>query len=259
MSAEKEIKSSYIIPNLDRALRAMELLADNPQGLTMSEIADGLDIPKNSAFRITATMEHRGFLERHPSTKAFILTNKMTSISHATMAEKSLVENAWPSMLELRDQCLETILFGTLIDTKGVVLEQAPAHHGFKFTVDIGTQFALHTAAPGKAMLAHMSKREQDRFIRAMSFEKYTKNTITSGDDFRKELAKAKSQGYGVDCDEEREGMRCIAAPIFNEKRQPIAAIWLTGPSSRIPIKNFSKLGQQCIQAAQEISKRLGA
>ena len=61
MSNEGEIKNSYIIPNLDRALRVMELLADNPKGLTMSEIAENLDIPKNSAFRITATMEHRGF------------------------------------------------------------------------------------------------------------------------------------------------------------------------------------------------------
>ncbi|WDE95332.1 IclR family transcriptional regulator [Lentisphaera profundi] len=259
MSSEKETKSSYIIPNLDRALRVMELLADNPKGLTMSEISDALKIPKNSAFRITATMDHRGFLERDPLSKAYILTNKMTNISHSTLAEKSLVENAWPSMLQLRDETLETILFGTLVDTKGVVLEQAPAHHGFKFTVDIGTQFGLHTAAPGKAMLAHMSEREQDRFIQAMSFEKYTKNTITNADDFRTELAKAKIQGYGVDCDEEREGMRCVAAPVFNSKRQPIAAIWLTGPSSRIPIKNFPKLGQACIDAATEISKKLGA
>jgi IclR family transcriptional regulator, acetate operon repressor len=259
MSSEKEIKSSYIIPNLDRALRVMELLADNPKGLTMSEISDALEIPKNSAFRITATMEHRGFLERDPISKAFILTNKMTNISHSTIAEKSLVENAWPSMQKLRDECMETILFGTLIDTKGVVLEQASARHSFKFTVDIGTQFDLHTAAPGKAILAYMSSSEQDHFIKAMSFEAFTKNTITNAVDYQEELIKVKAQGYGIDCDEEREGMRCIAAPVFNSKRQAIAAIWLTGPSSRLPIKNFPKLGQLCIDAANEISKRLGA
>lgn len=259
MSAEKEIKSSYIIPNLDRALRVMELLADNPKGLTMSEISDALEIPKNSAFRITATMEHRGFLERDPLSKAFILTNKMTNISHSTIAEKSLVENAWESMLKLRDESMETVLFGTLVNTKGVVLEQAPARHSFKFTVDIGTQFDLHTAAPGKAVLAYMSAREQSHYIKAMNFEQFTKNTISNADDYYEELKKVKVQGFGVDCDEEREGMRCVAAPIFNSKRQPIAAIWLTGPSSRIPIKNFPKLGQLCIDAATEISKKLGA
>ena len=259
MSSDGEIKNSYIIPHLDRALRVMELLADNPKGLTMSEIADSLEIPKNSAFRITATMEHRGFLERDPLTKAFILTNKMTNISHATIAEKSLVENAWPTMLKLRDGSLETILFGTLVDTKGVVLEQAPARHSFKFTVDIGTQFDLHTAAPGKAMLAYMSETEQKRFIKAMTFDQFTKNTISNAADYYAELKKVKIQGYGVDCDEEREGMRCIAAPVFNAKKQPIASIWLTGPSSRLPVKDFPKLGKLCIEAATEISRKLGA
>ncbi|NQZ59735.1 MAG: IclR family transcriptional regulator, partial [Lentisphaeraceae bacterium] len=228
---DKKIKdSSYIIPNLDRALRVMELLSDHPKGLTMSEIADSLEIPKNSAFRITATMEYRGFLERNPTTKAFCLTNKMTSISHSTMAEKSLVENAWGNMQELRDECMETILFGTLIDHEGVVLEQAPGKHNFKFTVDVGTRFSLHTAAPAKAMLAHMSEPEVEQILAKVEFTKLTKNTILSAQAYKEELIKTRVQGFGVDCDEERDGMRCIGSAIFNEKNQPVAAVWLTGP-----------------------------
>ena len=255
----KKIKdNSYIIPNLDRALRVMELLSDHPQGLTMSEIADSLKIPKNSAFRITATMEYRGFLERNPSTKAYCLTNKMTNISYSTIAEKSLVESAWTSMQSLRDQCMETILFGTLIGHKGVVLEQAPSSHNFKFTVDIGTQFDLHTAAPGKAILAHLSDSESNKLIKKMTFQKFTEKTITSAEEYKEHLKKVKSLGYGIDCDEEREGMRCIAAAVFNEKKYPVAAIWLTGPSSRIPQRDFPKLGKMIVKAAAEISKKLG-
>lgn len=256
----KKIKdSSYIIPNLDRALRVMELLSDHPQGLTMSEIADNLGIPKNSAFRITATMEYRGFLERNPSTKAFCLTNKMTNISYSTIAEKSLVESAWEIMQSLRDECMETILFGTLIGHKGVVLEQAPSSHNFKFTVDIGTQFDLHTAAPGKAILANVSASECKKIVNKMTFEKFTDKTITSAKEFMEHIKKVKEVGYGIDCDEEREGMRCIAAPVFNEKKYPVASIWLTGPSSRIPQRDFPKLGKMVIDAAAKISKKLGA
>ena len=255
----KQIKdSSYIIPNLDRALRVMELLSDYPQGLTMSEIADSLKIPKNSAFRIIATMEYRGFLERNLNTKAYCLTNKMTNISYSTIAEKSLVESAWPSMQSLRDKCMETILFGTLIGHKGVVLEQAPGAHNFKFTVDIGTQFDLHTAAPGKAILAKVSEAEARKVVNKMSFEQFTDKTLKSPDEFMEHLKKVRKQGYGVDCDEEREGMRCIAAAVFNEKKYPVAAVWLTGPSSRIPIRDFPKLGKMVMETAAEISKKLG-
>lgn len=257
---EKKLKdSSYIIPNLDRALRVMELLSDHPKGLTMSEIADSLDIPKNSAFRITTTMEYRGFLERNPANKAFCLTNKMTKISHSTLAEKSLVESAWESMQELRDECMETVLFGTLIGHEGVVLEQAPGRHNFKFTIDIGTRFSLHTAAPGKAMLAHMSNTDVDNILKKTTFTKFTEKTILTADDFKEQLKKVRVQGFGVDCDEERDGMRCLGSAVFNEKKQPVAAIWITGPSNRIPQRDFNRLGALTKKAAEGISKRLGA
>ncbi|MCM8536598.1 MAG: IclR family transcriptional regulator [Lentisphaeraceae bacterium] len=257
---EKKIKdSSYIIPNLDRALRVMELLSDHPKGLTMSEIADALEIPKNSAFRITTTMEYRGFLERNPTNKSFCLTNKMTNISHSTLAEKSLVESAWESMQILRDECLETILFGTLIGHEGVVLEQAPGRHNFKFTVDIGTRFSLHTAAPGKAILANMGDAEVNNILKKVEFTKLTDKTILSAKDYKAQLTKVRTQGYGIDCDEEREGMRCLGSAVFNEKKQPVAAIWLTGPSSRIPQRDFGRLGELTKKAADSISKKLGA
>ena len=256
MTAKKE---SYIIPNLDRALRAMELLSEHPEGLTMTGIADALSIPKNSAFRIATTLEHRGFLERNPTSKAFCLTNKLTNISHATLAEKSLVQNAWEAMQNLRDECGETILLGTIIDHQGVVLEQAEGSHNFKFTVNIGTRFELHTAAPGKAMLAFLPQSSVNKILAKMTFTKFNKNTIDNVEDYQKELAVAKSCGYGVDCDEEHEGMRCIGAPVFNEKKIPIAALWLTGPSSRIHKKYFKALGQKIIHHAATISKKLGA
>jgi DNA-binding IclR family transcriptional regulator len=204
-------------------------------------------------------MEYRGFLERNPSNKAFCLTNKMTSISHSTLAEKSLVESAWESMQELRDECLETILFGTIVGHEGIVLEQAAGRHNFKFTVDIGTRFSLHTAAPGKAMLAHMSHTDVNNILKKTEFTKLTEKTILSAEEYKEQLKKVRVQGFGVDCDEERDGMRCLGSAVFNEKKQPVAAIWLTGPSSRLPQRDFNKLGKLTQKAAEKISKRLGA
>ena len=65
--------------------------------------------------------------------------------------------------------------------------------------------------------------------------------------------------GPGEYYDEERDGMRCLGSAVFNEKKQPVAAIWLTGPSSRLPQRDFNKLGALTQKAAEKISKRLGA
>ena len=67
-----------------------------------------------------------------------------------------MVEKAIDVMRELRDDVNETVLLGTLVGTRGVILEQVLSTHPLKVMVDPGHNFALHTAAPAKAMLAYM-------------------------------------------------------------------------------------------------------
>lgn len=255
MALKKEV--NYIIPSLDRALSVMEILSESPEGLNITEISSQLDIPVNSAFRITATMHSRGFLERDPASKSFKLTNKVTRISHKTISHKSLIACAYDDMQKLRDETKETILCGTLIGSEGVVLEQSLGLHNFKFSIDLGTRFSLHTAAPGKAILALLPEDESDKIIKDIEFVGHTPNTITSASAYKAHLNEVKEQGFGIDCDEEIEGMRCISAAILDGRDYPIGAIWLTGPSNRIPKRDFRRLGQLCVDHANAISEKL--
>ena len=73
--------SRYSVPNLDRALSLLEVLSATPAGLTLSELAATLHIPTNSVFRISRTLEERGYLERQEATKRFCLTQKLLRLS----------------------------------------------------------------------------------------------------------------------------------------------------------------------------------
>lgn len=235
----------------------MEILSESPEGLNITEISSTLDIPVNSAFRITATMQSRGFLERDPASKSFKLTNKVTRISHKTISHKSLTASAYDEMQRLRDETKETILLGTMIGSQGVVLEQALGVHNFKFSIDLGTRFSPHTAAPGKAILSLMPLEDRDRIVKDIQFDALTPNTITTAEAFIDHLSEVKVQGYGIDCDEEMEGMRCIGSAILDNRGYPIGAIWLTGPSNRIQKRDFKKLGTLTQESAKVISERL--
>lgn len=250
-------ETNYIIPSLERALSVMEILSDCPEGMNITEISSALNIPVNSAFRITATMHSKGFLERDLASKSFKLTNKVTRISNKTISHKSLTASAYDEMQKLRDETKETILLGTLIGSEGVVLEQALGVHNFKFSIDLGTRFSPHTAAPGKAMLCAMPIEDRDKIIKDIAFEQHTPNTITSAEAFIEHLSEVQTQGFGVDCDEEMEGMRCIGAAILDSRGYPIGAIWLTGPSNRIPKRDFKRLGQLCSKYSKIISGKL--
>jgi len=92
----------YHVPNLERALAIMELLAERP-GMGVSRIAEVLEFPKNSVFRIIMSLHRHGYVVRDGSAKTFQLSRKLLALGHAATNTKTLVENAVDVMRELRD------------------------------------------------------------------------------------------------------------------------------------------------------------
>ena len=251
------MNSELNVPNLDRALTIIEYLNEQVQPLTMSDIARALEYPQNSVYRIMTTLLKRGYVERDAKTKRFVLSQKFLTICNSVSVGRNLIEIAVGAMRALRDVTKETVLFGSLIGAEGVVLEQMPGTHHFRFMVDRGTRFPLHTAPPGKAMLAAMPETERDSLIAQVSFERFTSQTITSAPAFRKALQRVVEQGYGVDHGEELEGQNCIAAAIVDQYRYPVASVWITAPSQRLTEAMFESVGRQVAACAAEISQQL--
>jgi DNA-binding IclR family transcriptional regulator len=240
-------------------LSILELLSGAPDGMTQREVASTLEIPGNSVFRISRTLEERGYLERDESNKRLRLTQKLLRLScRNSSGERSVTECSLEAMRTLREETMETVLLGTLSGSEGIVIEQISGKHPFRFVVDVGVRFALHTAAPGKAILAALPAAEADAIMAQMPFTRFNEHTIQNASDYRQELHKTRKAGYGVDAGEEREGAHCIGAAILNSQGHPVAAIWVTGPSSRLPVRDFPRIGKQVKEAAAQISAKLG-
>lgn len=237
----------------------LELLSTRPEGINVSDLGVELKIPKNSAFRIAVTLENRGFLEKVENTKRYRLTPRLLVLGAMSVTDANLFEKSIDVMRRLRDATGETALLGTLADNEGVVLDQALGTHHFKFAVDPGTRFCLHTAAPGKAMLAGLPENERSQRVAKLKLPRFTPNTITSHDEFLSHLDEVASRGYGFDLGEEMEGQTCVGAAIRGTTGGVIAALWITAPSSRIPDGQLDHFGELVKSHADEISSRFGA
>ena len=53
-------------------------------------------------------------------------------------------------------------------------------------------------------------------------------------------------------------GLRCVAAPVFDEHGQPVAALSLSGPGARVDETRLAELGRLTAQIAGEFSAELG-
>lgn len=251
-----DIDSQTQVINLDRALTILETLADGPT-MGVTELATALDMPKNTVFRITNTLHARGYIMRDKS-KQYSLSSRLLALGYAAVFEGHLVEKSMDVMRTLRDQTNETVLVGMLSGLEGVVLEEVPSDQKVKVVVGIGERFPLHTAAPGKAIMAGLPEDELNALLDRLEMTRFTERTITTKRDMLDHLAAVSEQGYAVDDCEEAEGLRCVGSAVLDLRGYPIGAIWTTGPAFRFPASLFQKFGPLVVDAARQISHRFG-
>ena len=202
--------NKYNIPILSKGMELIELIAQYPQGLTIQEIVNILGHSKTSIYRIVCSLEEMGYLRKNLQKGLFSLTRKMFKIGLSTLGTTTIIEHSYDPMRRLRDKLRETVVLGTLMGTKIVILEQVIGSHHFSFILKPGMGVCLHASAPGKVFLANIEEWERNEILSKIEFPKYTERTITNTVDFLLELDRVKSQGYGVDMGEELSGVRCI-------------------------------------------------
>ncbi len=258
LTSESKKDQEYHVPNLERALHIFELLSQYPSGISISETATKLNIPRNSVHRIMMTLAGNGYLARDEDSRNFRLTKKLLIIGYAAFKEKKLVEYSLDEMRTLRNNSKETVALGVISSGEGVVIEQVSGLHMFKFVLQPGKSFHLHTAAPAKAILAFLPENEMKTLIGNMSFQRFNKNTITNADIYNKVLKQTYSQGFAEDIGEEYEGMYCVGAPILDQHSYPVAAIWITGPAERLKPEKRKDFAIKVKESAKKISAKLG-
>lgn len=246
-----------LAPGTERTLAILELLGRHRAGLSLTEIARELDLPVNSVFRISGTLHNRGYLQRREDDKRFVLTNKLFDLSRPQVREKSLVVCALEALKWLRDESGETTQLLASVNHKMTVLEQCISSQPIKVSSTVGLQVPMYSCAPGKAVLAHLSKTEIESFFTQVSLKQFTPATLASRSMLETDLAKARKRGFATDLAEGLEGIHCVAAPVLDEYRYPVAAITLMAPSFRLHREQFEKMGRLCVEAAETITRRL--
>jgi DNA-binding IclR family transcriptional regulator len=87
---------------------------------------------------------------------------------------------------------------------------------------------------------------------------RYTEYTITDIEKLRAELQKTIQRGYATGIEELEIGLTAVAAPIRNHTGQVVAALSVSGPSYRLPIKRLEEVSKDVIESAHAISAELG-
>lgn len=246
----------YRINSIDKAIDLLELLAEKPLGLL--ELAERLNRPKSSLYRIITTLEDRGYITRDEENEKYCIGLKALELTKKLLENNTLNNLSRFEMQRLVEQTGESVNLGVLSGDEILYVAVLEGTHQLKFTETVGSKAPLHATAIGKAIAAHLSEEKLSRLLEKKEFIKFTPNTIDSEGTFRKELKIVRETGYALDDEEIATGARCIAAPIFNMFGRVEAALSISGAIHRLSDEKLDELSQLVISATQNISLKLG-
>jgi len=243
------------VQSVDRALTVLGILARvGDAGVT--EIAAELGVHKSTAFRIVATLESHGMVEQNEDRGKYRLGVGLIRLAGATTARLDVVQEARPVTRRLAADTGETVNIAVLSDQSALYLDQIAGASALQSHNWVGQHIPLHATSNGKVLLSDLDADELDR--RVPTLASYTPETITSRDRLRSELATILQQGYAVAVDELEIGLTAIAAPIHDAHGDVVASLSISGPTFRLDGDRVAGLVALVVDAARDISARLG-
>lgn len=257
-SSEIDDVSIYKVPNLEKGLTIIELLASQEEGLTFVEIQNQVNVAKTTAYRILSTLVRREYLLFDEVTKRYSISRKILTLGFGSIKEHNLLDIVLPEIQQLRDEIRESVFFGVMANDGIVVIERCIGTHSFCFNIAPGNVITSSGSAPLKAMLAFTPKSQRDNQIDRMEFIKFNDNTITDREAYRAEIEQVKKQRYALDLEEELYGVICLSVPLFNYSGAPCGCIWTSGPKDRLNNKELKRLSKIFLQYTDRISAKLG-
>lgn len=245
------------IKSLDRAMLVFEHLSQS-QGKMLTELADDLNQSPATVYRVLVTLETRGLVEFDPEEQVWHIGPQAFVIGAGFLRRTSLVERARPVLRRLMEVTGETANLGREQDGQVLFLSQVETNATIRAFFPPGTLAEMHSSGIGKVLLAQMSEARVARVLADHAMQAFTPNTITDPQTLDRELATIRAQGFAIDAEERNEGMRCIAAPVFDHSQNAVAGLSVSGPTSRVSEAMTDELSHAVMQAARDLSTTLG-
>ena len=242
--------SNYVIPSLNSACEILRLIVDSPKTLSRDQIAEMLTIPRSSAYRILQTLKCAEMVvyrnrKYYPGPGLYTLSLKLNSTDR-------LRPLCLPVLHSLAKITGYTAHIAVPSGYRSLLVEVADSQNLLRVASRAGSTAPAHVSATGKVFLAYLWNDELDMIESETGFSRFTTRTHTTLDEVKNEIQCTLKRGYGVDDREFDEGVRCLAAPVFNASATVSAAIGVTAPVGHFSKENIPEVAAIVKKHAQQ-------
>lgn len=241
---------------LGRALAVLETLVESDRSVGLQEIANRLDLPRQSAHRILNQLIDLGLLQRHIDRDRFLPGPRMRWLALETLYQ-SHSSGPWHAILEdLADSTQETCNIGVLDKNKILLIDRVESKWALRVHSQVGRRLEPHSSAIGRLLLAHLPKKRRHELIGARPLKRFTPYTIVDEDELERELVTVRRQGYSLSNQATTPGIFAIAVPICDPQGRVVAGLACQAPLVRM---NPERATSETLPLLRDAAKRMEA
>lgn len=253
MSNNKETVQSIV-----KAINILDTIAlSSNQELGITELSKQLSIGKSNVHRIVTTLEGLKVIEQTEHGK-YRLGPRLARFGFQSLQQMDIRTVGRPLMTELVKKTGETVNLGIPQNGELLTIDKVDSEAMIRVSINIGKLSKMHCTGMGKAILAHFPNEMVEQIIKEHGMEALTPNTITSLAELKVDLANIRQRGYAINDIENNEGVRSVAAPIFDHREEVVGAISISASIISLTVDKIDSYGKEVSKTANEISQKLG-
>jgi DNA-binding IclR family transcriptional regulator len=256
---EREDAAPRTVRAVERVLDILEVMSGEGGPISLGRLSSRARLHPSSAHHLLATLVQRGYVRQDDETNTYRLTHKILSIASAVQGlTEQLRAEALPIMRRAVQEGGETSNLAVLDGDRADYIQQVECDRMVCVFAQPGARVPLHCTGVGKALLAYLPEGAVRGLIGRHQLQSFTAHSLTDPEDVMLDPARIRARGYALDEEEYSEGVWCAAAPVQDYTSEVVAALSLSGPSSRIPEEQRGNLIKLVVASADQLSCRLG-
>jgi IclR family acetate operon transcriptional repressor len=246
------------VQSVDRALILLEELAQDDKGLRLTELARRTGLSLTTVHRLLTTLEQRRFVQFSQVDNAWHVGLQAFAVGSAFSRERNFVAPALPFLRRLRDRTRETANLGVVEGGEIVLVTQAPSREIARAICTVGGRTPMTASGMGKAVLSSYSRASVHAVVEKHGMRRVTRTTLGTVEALEAQLTEARRTGFAIDDEEFVPGLRCVAAPVYNDAAEVVCAISVSGLPERMTPERLPALGRLIAGAASDLTTALG-
>ncbi|SEB21023.1 DNA-binding transcriptional regulator KdgR [Paraburkholderia sartisoli] len=243
--------------SIGRVFAILAAIGDSGQ-TGISELSQRLGMSKTTVHRVMQTLKALGYVTQEVETERYRLTIRLFELGAKALESVDLVREADVEMRRIAQATREAVHLGAFDEDSIIYIHKIDADYGLRMQSRIGRRNPLHSTAIGKVLLAWMDPADAREVLSHVEFRKSTPKTLSSAEAVLSILPHVREQGYGEDNEEQEEGLRCLAVPVFDRFGHVIAGLSISFPTMRCGADTKSHYVTLLQRSGLAISTRLG-